>query len=189
MQPVGWPEGQAADPADLPGTRPLLHPGRGARTGRTCACWARRPPSTCSAATTPRRDGVGQPPALPGDRRAGRAGDDRPRPALPVQPQRNILYAHQHLPSTCCIKTSLRSIITAHVTDESRMDEAKAQIAAYLRERHAIETDADGQIPGRLQPDHPQRRARRPARSGAAPSRCSWRLWRLSRWSWAASAS
>lgn len=34
--------------------------------------------------------------------------------------------------------------ITAHVSDESRIDEAKAQIAAYLRQRHAIEKDADG---------------------------------------------
>ena len=34
--------------------------------------------------------------------------------------------------------------ITAHVTDESRMDEAKAQIATYLRQRHAIEQTADG---------------------------------------------
>jgi ABC-type antimicrobial peptide transport system permease subunit len=34
--------------------------------------------------------------------------------------------------------------ITAHVTDESRMDEAKVQIAAYLRERHGVEKDAEG---------------------------------------------
>ncbi len=34
--------------------------------------------------------------------------------------------------------------ITAHVSDESRMDEAKAQITAYLRERHEIEHNADG---------------------------------------------
>jgi putative ABC transport system permease protein len=34
--------------------------------------------------------------------------------------------------------------ILAHVTDESRVDEAKAQIAAYLRQRHAIEQTADG---------------------------------------------
>jgi len=34
--------------------------------------------------------------------------------------------------------------ITAHVTDESRMDEAKAQIADYLRQQHAIEQTADG---------------------------------------------
>ena len=35
--------------------------------------------------------------------------------------------------------------ITAHVTDESRMDEAKAQVTAYLRERHGIEKDAAGE--------------------------------------------
>src|SRR5689334_14186327 len=35
--------------------------------------------------------------------------------------------------------------ITAYVTDESRMDEAKAQIKEYLRERHKIEPDADGE--------------------------------------------
>jgi putative ABC transport system permease protein len=34
--------------------------------------------------------------------------------------------------------------ITAHVLDESRMGEAKAQIAAYLRGRHEIERDAEG---------------------------------------------
>lgn len=35
-------------------------------------------------------------------------------------------------------------LITAHVTDEGRMDEAKAQVAAYLRQRHTIEPDAEG---------------------------------------------
>jgi len=35
--------------------------------------------------------------------------------------------------------------ITAYVTDESRMDEAKAQIREFLRERHSIEPDADGE--------------------------------------------
>jgi len=34
--------------------------------------------------------------------------------------------------------------ITAHVKDETRMDEAKAAIAAFLRQRHAIETDPEG---------------------------------------------
>jgi putative ABC transport system permease protein len=34
--------------------------------------------------------------------------------------------------------------ITAHVTDANRMDEAKEQIAAYLREKHKIEQDAEG---------------------------------------------
>jgi putative ABC transport system permease protein len=34
-------------------------------------------------------------------------------------------------------------MITAHVADEGRMDEAKAQIAAYLRERHSIEKAQD----------------------------------------------
>jgi putative ABC transport system permease protein len=34
--------------------------------------------------------------------------------------------------------------VTAHVKDESKMEEAKAQIAAYLRERHGISQDADG---------------------------------------------
>ena len=36
-------------------------------------------------------------------------------------------------------------LIAAHVTDESRMEEAKTQIAAYLRERHAIDKDEEGQ--------------------------------------------
>lgn len=35
-------------------------------------------------------------------------------------------------------------IVTAHVADEGRMDEAKAQVAAYLRERHGIEKARDG---------------------------------------------
>jgi ABC-type antimicrobial peptide transport system permease subunit len=34
--------------------------------------------------------------------------------------------------------------ITAHVTDANRIDEAKEQIAAYLREKHQIEQDAEG---------------------------------------------
>ncbi len=34
--------------------------------------------------------------------------------------------------------------ITAHVTDEARMEEAKAQIAAHLRMRHGIEQGIDG---------------------------------------------
>jgi putative ABC transport system permease protein len=34
--------------------------------------------------------------------------------------------------------------VTAHVTDESRMEEAKAQIAAYLRQRHGITQGPDG---------------------------------------------
>ncbi len=36
-------------------------------------------------------------------------------------------------------------MMTAHVGDESRMDEAKAQVASYLRERHAIEKNSDGE--------------------------------------------
>lgn len=35
--------------------------------------------------------------------------------------------------------------MTAFVTDESRMDEAKNQIRAYLRERHEIQPDANGE--------------------------------------------
>jgi len=34
--------------------------------------------------------------------------------------------------------------MVVHVTDASRIDEAKHQIAAYLREKHQIEQDADG---------------------------------------------
>ena len=34
--------------------------------------------------------------------------------------------------------------ITAHVRDESRMEEAKQQVAAYLRERHGLQPDEDG---------------------------------------------
>jgi len=33
--------------------------------------------------------------------------------------------------------------LVAHVSDESRMDEAKAQITDYLRERHAVEKDSE----------------------------------------------
>lgn len=36
-------------------------------------------------------------------------------------------------------------MITAFITDESRMDEAKDQIKAYLRVRHEIEPDANGE--------------------------------------------
>jgi putative ABC transport system permease protein len=35
--------------------------------------------------------------------------------------------------------------ITAHVSDERRMAEAKAQVAAYLRERHGVEVDEEGE--------------------------------------------
>lgn len=34
--------------------------------------------------------------------------------------------------------------VIAHVTDETKMEEAKAQIAAYLRQRHEIAQDIDG---------------------------------------------
>jgi putative ABC transport system permease protein len=34
--------------------------------------------------------------------------------------------------------------MTAHVTDANRIDEAKEQISAYLREKHQIEQDAEG---------------------------------------------
>jgi ABC-type antimicrobial peptide transport system permease subunit len=34
--------------------------------------------------------------------------------------------------------------ITAHVTDESRIDEAKSEVAGYLRERHRIEKNFEG---------------------------------------------
>src|SRR6266487_1109015 len=34
--------------------------------------------------------------------------------------------------------------VIAHVKDETKMEEAKAQIAAYLRQRHGITQDADG---------------------------------------------
>jgi putative ABC transport system permease protein len=36
-------------------------------------------------------------------------------------------------------------MVTAHATDESRMDEARLQIAAYLRQRHGIERNAEGE--------------------------------------------
>jgi putative ABC transport system permease protein len=50
------------------------------------------------------------------------------------------------------ISTAIRNLyeeepsvtMTARVSDESRMDEAKAQIEAYLRQRHAIEKDEEG---------------------------------------------
>jgi putative ABC transport system permease protein len=35
--------------------------------------------------------------------------------------------------------------MTAHVSDESRMDEAKAQMAAFLRQRHGVEQDVEGE--------------------------------------------
>jgi putative ABC transport system permease protein len=34
--------------------------------------------------------------------------------------------------------------ITAHVTDQARMDEAKAQVTSFLRQRHNVVADADG---------------------------------------------
>ncbi len=50
------------------------------------------------------------------------------------------------------ISTAIRNLfeeepwvtIVAHVTDESKMEEAKAQIASYLRQRHQIEQEPDG---------------------------------------------
>ena len=50
------------------------------------------------------------------------------------------------------ISTAIRNLyeeepsvmIIARVADEGRMREAKAQIASYLRERHAVEKDAEG---------------------------------------------
>ena len=51
------------------------------------------------------------------------------------------------------ISTAIRNLydeepsvtITARVRDESRMDEAKAQVEAYLRQRHAIEKNEEGE--------------------------------------------
>jgi ABC-type antimicrobial peptide transport system permease subunit len=50
------------------------------------------------------------------------------------------------------ISTAIRNLyenepsvsLTAHVTDQARMDEAKAQVTTYLRQRHAIVPDAEG---------------------------------------------
>jgi putative ABC transport system permease protein len=36
-------------------------------------------------------------------------------------------------------------MMTAHVTDENRMNEAKAQVATFLRKRHAIEKNVEGE--------------------------------------------
>ncbi len=36
-------------------------------------------------------------------------------------------------------------VIVAHVVDESRMPEAKVQVATYLRQRHNVEKDAEGE--------------------------------------------
>jgi putative ABC transport system permease protein len=46
-----------------------------------------------------------------------------------------ILYLYEEEPSVYMI---------AHVTDANRIDEAKEQITAYLREKHHIEQDAEG---------------------------------------------
>jgi putative ABC transport system permease protein len=46
-----------------------------------------------------------------------------------------ILYLYEEEPSVYMV---------AHVTDASRTDEAKEQITAYLREKHQIEQDAEG---------------------------------------------
>jgi len=46
-----------------------------------------------------------------------------------------ILYLYEEEPSVYMV---------AHVTDANRIDEAKEQIAAYLREKHQIEQDAEG---------------------------------------------
>jgi putative ABC transport system permease protein len=51
------------------------------------------------------------------------------------------------------ISTAIRNLydkepsvaITAHVADERRMEAAKAQVAAYLRERHGVELDDEGE--------------------------------------------
>ena len=46
-----------------------------------------------------------------------------------------ILYLYEEEPSVYMV---------AHVTDANRIDEAKEQITAYLREKHHIEQDAEG---------------------------------------------
>ena len=52
---------------------------------------------------------------------------------MPISSAINLL--HDEEPSV---------FITARVSDEQQMDTAKAQIAAYLRERHGVEKDAEG---------------------------------------------
>jgi len=71
-------------------------------------------------------------PTDPEERRRGRFNDAL---YMPISTAIRNLYGEGEEPSVG---------ITAHVSDESRMDEAKAQIVAYLRERHEIEPDADG---------------------------------------------
>lgn len=53
---------------------------------------------------------------------------------MPISTSVNMLYEDE--PSIS---------ITARISDESRMDEAKLQIATYLRERHNIEADIEGE--------------------------------------------
>jgi putative ABC transport system permease protein len=52
---------------------------------------------------------------------------------LPISAAINMLYEEE--PSV---------MITARVRDEDRMEEAKRQVAAYLRSRHSVEKDEDG---------------------------------------------
>ena len=68
----------------------------------------------------------------------------------PIQRLRSRPNERLYLP----ISTAIRNLfdeepsvtITARVADESRMDEAKGQVAAFLRDRHEVEENVDGEF-------------------------------------------
>jgi len=67
----------------------------------------------------------------------------------PKQRSRSRVNEALYMPISTAIKNLYDEepsvALVAHVEDESRMAEAKAQVAAYLRQRHNIEKDSEGE--------------------------------------------
>lgn len=143
VQPVGWPDGQGLTPAAFVGQGRFYTPAEVAAGAEVCVLgwdtaedlfqgddpigetiWVNRKPCEVIGVVT--------------ELEAVDASDRvtmRPNEALflPISAAIDNLFDDEPWVT-----------IIAHVSDESKMEQAKAQVAAYLRERHAIEQAVDG---------------------------------------------
>ena len=143
VQPVGWPEGKKLTPEAFIARGRSFTPAEALAQADVCILahqtaqdlfegdevlgeivWINRRPCEVIAVLTELE------PIDPDERNRSRVNDGL---FLPISTAIRNLYEEE--PSVNII---------AHVTDPNRMDEAKAQIAEYLRQRHTIEPDASG---------------------------------------------
>jgi putative ABC transport system permease protein len=142
VQPVGWPDGQPLTPQAFIGRGRFYTPAEVVEQADVCVLGYDT------------ADGLFQ-----GDDPIGETVwiNRRPCEVIGVIAELEALGVQERVTSRpndsfyLPISTAIRNLyeeepwvsIVAHVTDEGRMEEAKAQIAAYLRQRHAIEQQAD----------------------------------------------